>query len=83
MPYFYFDVHENDSFVKDDEGTQLPDLETAEREAADSAVEIAQDSLPQRRGGSVTLEVRDENGAQVLSVTVTLNVTRSGLVLKS
>jgi hypothetical protein len=83
MPYFYFDVRENDSFVRDDDGTSLPDVATAQREAADAAVEIAQDSLPERGGGSVTLEVRDESGEQVLSVTVTMNVTRSGTVLRS
>jgi hypothetical protein len=37
MPRFYFDIREGTRFVPDDEGLVYPDLDTAERMAAETA----------------------------------------------
>ena len=43
MPRFYFDVREGARFAPDDEGLEFPDLDAAERNAAEAAAEISRD----------------------------------------
>ena len=77
MPRFYFDLRENGTFIEDEEGMSLPDLAAAKYEAAVTAAEIGRDRLPEGGLQSVTIDVRDENGDNLLSVTVSLTVTQS------
>ena len=44
MPRF-FDVREGTRFAPDDEGLEFPDLDAAEREAAEAAAAIDRDRL--------------------------------------
>lgn len=44
MPRFYFDVREGATFLPDDEGLELPNLDTAEREAEIAARSVGSDS---------------------------------------
>ncbi len=46
MPRFYFDVREGSRFAPDEDGLEFPDLEGAEREAAEAAASIGRDLLP-------------------------------------
>jgi len=39
VPRFFFDVREGVRFIPDDDGVVFPDLDTAEREAAQTAAE--------------------------------------------
>jgi hypothetical protein len=73
---FYFDVREGVRFVQDHDGLLLPDLDTAEREAAKAAAAIGRDLLPAGTARSVTVEVRNEHGQRVVTATVTLAVDR-------
>ena len=43
--------------------------------------EIGRDQLPKRRCREVTVEVRDEHGERVLTVTVSMTVRREAFVL--
>jgi hypothetical protein len=76
MPVFYFDVREDTRFAPDEEGTNLPDIDAAEEEAAEVAALIGRDKLPSRNTRSVIVEVRNEYGQRVLTVTVTLDIDR-------
>ena len=76
MPRYYFDVREGPRFNPDDDGMEFPDLDTAEREAAEGAASIGRDLLPKGSARSVTIEVRDEDGQRVATVTVTMQVER-------
>src|SRR5215210_9102847 len=76
MPRFYFDLRENGTFIEDEEGMSLPDLAAAKYEAAVTAAEIGRDRLPEGALQSVTIDVRDENGDNLLSVTVSLTVAQ-------
>jgi hypothetical protein len=76
MPHFYFDVREGPQFVPDEEGLEFPDVEAAEREAAESAASIGRDLLPKGTARDVTVEVRNEHGQRVITVTVTMQVDR-------
>jgi len=78
MPRFYFDLREEDgTLVEDEEGMSLPDLAAAEREATRAASEIAQHRLLDGDLHSLSIDVRDHNGDDQLSVTLSLDVKRS------
>jgi hypothetical protein len=76
MPLFYFDVREGVRFTPDDDGLDFPDVDAAEREAADAAASIGRDRLPNGHARSVTVEVRNEHGQRIITATVTLAVDR-------
>jgi hypothetical protein len=63
MPQFYFHVRDADGLTRDPEGQELPDLDTARREAVSAAREILGEKL--LHGGSLngrTIEITDESG---------------------
>ncbi|HEV2080228.1 MAG TPA: hypothetical protein VGR19_10100, partial [Allosphingosinicella sp.] len=68
MPRFYFHVYD-DIVALDDEGVELPDLETVRREALKGARELACENL---RNGKLNLdhriEVVDEDQRLVLNL---------------
>src|SRR4051794_1840236 len=76
MPRFYFDVREDGTFSPDDEGLEFPDLNAAEREAAEATAAMGRDRLPKRGLREIVMEVRDEDRQQLLTVTVSLHVER-------
>lgn len=76
MPWFYFDVREGARFTPDQEGLELDSLDTAEREAAVTAAEIARDRLPKGDSREIAIEVRDEHHQRVLTVRVSLEIVR-------
>ncbi|MET0527351.1 MAG: hypothetical protein ABW003_03235 [Microvirga sp.] len=76
MPRFYFDVREGTRFAPDDDGLEFPDLDAAEREAAEAAAGIGRDLLPKSDVREVTIEVSDEHRQRVLTVTVSMHLER-------
>lgn len=66
---FYLDIREGTSFTPDGEGLEFDSLAVAEREAAIAAAEIGRDRLPKGDSREVTVEVRNEHGERVLTVT--------------
>ena len=63
MAKYYFDFREDGSFVADDEGQELPDLDAAEQEVAEVAGEISRDKLPKGDAREIIIEVRNEHGS--------------------
>ena len=61
MPRFYFDLREGGMFSPDDEGVEFPDLNAAEREAAEAAAAIGRDRLPKGGSREINMEVRNEH----------------------
>jgi hypothetical protein len=76
VPCFYFDVREGARFIPDEEGSELDSLDAAEYEAARGAAEIGRDDLPKGDARDVTVEVRNEHGQRVLTVTVSMEINR-------
>ena len=73
MPRFYFDMlREGDSFTRDDDGLEFVNLDEAAAEAANSAAELGRDRLPKGHAPEIMVEVRDEHGERVLTVTARL-----------
>jgi hypothetical protein len=75
MPRFYIDVRDPRSAVADDEGLELPDLDTACKEATAAGAQMVKDLVPCEQA-EVTLSVRDENGRPACKVRLAVQVTR-------
>ena len=76
MPRFYFEVREGSRFVPDDEGMEFPDIDAAEREAAEAAAGIGRDRLPKGDAREITIEVLNEHRQRIITVTVSMTVDR-------
>ncbi len=76
MPLFYFDVRGGTLFVEDEAGVDFPDLNEAEQEAIQAVVSIGKDRPSRGDTRHVTVEVRNEDGKRVLTVTVALLIER-------
>jgi Domain of unknown function (DUF6894) len=70
MPRFYFDVREGARFIPEEEGSEFDSLDAAGYEEAKGAAEIGRDRLPKGDTRDVTVEVRNEHGQRVLTVTL-------------
>ena len=46
MPRYFFDYRDGDHLAADSEGTELPDLTSAQAEAVATLAELARDALP-------------------------------------
>ena len=55
---------------------EFASLDAAEQEAATAAAEIGRDDLPKGKARDVTVEVRNEHGQRVLTVTVAMQIHR-------
>ena len=76
VPRFHFNVREGTRFTEDEEGLEFPDLDTAEREAAEAAAEVARDRLPRSDARDVTVEVLNEDHQRLITVTITMEIHR-------
>lgn len=69
MPLYFFDTRDEDAFIEDDVGLELPNLEAAKTQASLSLAELARDVLPGSEKRTLVVEVRDER-QPVLRVTM-------------
>jgi hypothetical protein len=71
MPRYYFNVRDAEGVSRDDEGTVLPDLESARREARASARDLVAESMKSRkRVKGETIEITDGLGRLVETIAV-------------
>ena len=59
MPRYFFDTRDGDTFIQDDHGSELPDLEAVKTVAATSLAELARDVFPGSLKRILIVEVRD------------------------
>ena len=62
--------------MPDDEGMEFPDIDAAEREAAEAAAGIGRDRLPKGDAREITIEVLNEHRQRIITVTVSMTVDR-------
>jgi hypothetical protein len=74
MARYYFDWRDNQEFLEDDIGMELPDIEAVKVEACHSLVEGARDVMPGADRHSLSIEVRDRLRRLVLTVTLMLEI---------
>jgi hypothetical protein len=83
MPRFYFDLSLDGSTNRDEVGHEIDSLDVAEIEARRSAGELTQDRLFQLQSAiseNIRIEVKDEHRQPVLTVMVSIQVERAGLM---
>lgn len=79
MPQYFFDVQDTDGLFVDDVGMDLPDMETAMREARRALADMVRDALKEQHGQAVLIRIRDgADGPVVLSVTMTTELPSHG-----
>jgi hypothetical protein len=61
MPHYYFDTRDDDKFICDDVGIELPDVQAAATVAATSLAELALEVLPRSTARTIGVDVRDEH----------------------
>jgi hypothetical protein len=71
MPMFYFNVHDSDVLMSDDEGTDLPDVAAAREHATVVAKEIMfrRDQMMDRDWSRWKMSVHDDEGSELLEFT--------------
>jgi hypothetical protein len=78
MPRFFFNTIDTGRAAEDDDGTELPSLEVAKREALATLGEIAHDELPNGDAREFVIEIRDGHGRKpLLRATLSLRVELS------
>ena len=70
MPRFFFDVSDGDTFVRDEVGLELRDLDQVRTEAIDALPDIAREALPDGDETLFAVEARDEGGRVVFRATL-------------
>jgi hypothetical protein len=71
MPQYFFDVQDGDGVFIDDVGMELPDMDTAIREARRALADMMRDALRDQSGQAVVIRIRDgADGPVVLSVSL-------------
>ncbi len=74
MARYYFDVYNGADLQRDDEGSEFDGLDAAVQGAARSAAEIGQGRLARGDTSDVVIEVRDERGQRVFTVTASMKI---------
>jgi hypothetical protein len=77
MPRFHFDVREEDRIIPDEVGVELESVEAAEREAILRVTGIGHDRLSKDRTSEIEVQVKDNEGFLLLTVTVSMVVRRT------
>lgn len=65
MPRYYFDMRHEDEIATDEEGLELPTIESVQEEAARSLADMARDAVQSHRDVTrrpMVIEVRDDSG---------------------
>ena len=74
MPRFFFDVFDGEKLWADTEGTEHDDVAAARHEAVDTITSISRETFPQSGPGSISIDIRPEDGPAVERLIVSLSV---------
>ncbi|MCJ2021759.1 hypothetical protein MKK84_30845 [Methylobacterium sp. E-065] len=77
MPRYFIDTNDDDTFVEDEEGQDLPDAEAARDVAQAALPDMARDKMPDGDGRTFCASVRDEAGTVLYKATLTLSASWS------
>jgi hypothetical protein len=77
MTRYYFDLREGDILVVDEEGLELPDIESVHQQAAKSLLDMAKDAVVERGGRMqwMAIDARDDEGP-VLQAKFTIDIRK-------
>ncbi|MEE7446666.1 hypothetical protein MRF4_01850 [Methylobacterium radiotolerans] len=72
MPIYFIDTNNDDTFVEDDQGQDLPDAEAAREAALAALPDMARDKLPDGDHRTFCASVRDQTGVVIYEASLTL-----------
>lgn len=71
MSRYYFHIYERGALIRDEEGSECPDLEAAKREAMASAADLARQALARGEpADGLCVEIRDEEDRILAGLTI-------------
>jgi hypothetical protein len=76
MPLYFFDITDTGKTWPDSEGTEFASLKEAREEALRTLGEIVKDKLPDGDHRNFLIEIREGDGAPLLSASLALRVER-------
>jgi hypothetical protein len=82
MARYYLDVVDGAQSVRDDEGAEFDSVDAAVRGASRSAAEIGTGRLARGDTSDVIIEIRDERGQHVCTVTASMKIDRHATPLQ-
>ncbi|WP_262273290.1 DUF6894 family protein [Microvirga yunnanensis] len=74
MPRYFFDTYDGERFLPDETGLEFDDLQAAKLKAKEALPEMAKEALPDGNYRSFVVSVRDEAGAVVVRMSLSLVV---------
>ena len=75
---FFIDLRDSDQFVVDGDGIEYDSAQDAIEEAAKTACAMAEDGLPERGGGEISLTLRDQDGPiAVINVALSVHILKA------
>ncbi|MCI0752750.1 DUF6894 family protein [Teichococcus vastitatis] len=75
MPLYFFDIFDGTQLLRDEEGSDLPDLKAARDDAVALLPDLIKSRLPEDEHRRLVVTVRDESGAAILQASLSLDVT--------
>ncbi|WCS28587.1 hypothetical protein LOK46_32295 (plasmid) [Methylobacterium sp. NMS14P] len=73
VPRYLIDTNDDDTFVEDDVGQDLPNAEEARKAAHRALTDMARDKMPDGDGRTFCASVRNEAGTVIYKATLTLD----------
>ena len=74
MPRYYFDTRDNESFIADEVGLDLQNVEAARDEAVRGLADLARDVLPEGIRRTLAIEVKDAFNRPLLRTALVFEV---------
>ncbi len=74
MPWFYFDTHDGENVLRDEQGLDLPGLRNAREEASQTLAEMIVNAMPDGDYREMKVEVRDDAKRLLFTVRITFQV---------
>lgn len=75
MTRYYFDTRDGETFIRDEVGLELPNIEAAQDQAALALAEMAREQVPGATRREFCIEVRD-HGAPLLETSLVFEAQR-------
>ncbi|MGO4568360.1 hypothetical protein AB4Z52_25715 [Rhizobium sp. 2YAF20] len=73
MSRYFFDLHNGDGPIRDEQGIALPSRARVSKELARILLDVARDELPDSDRAVISITVRDESGNAVSVATLTFS----------
>lgn len=74
MPRYFFDAHDGDKFIRDEDGLEFDGIAQARDEATNGLADLARDAIPGALRRELAVDVRDEADRQLIRASLWFEV---------